>query len=150
MIKICYRYGKDSDDAGSIFNDAMLKIYKNLNNYQDQGKFFAWAKVIVLNTCLDYCKKKTVFNSSSNIYEDNIITIEPEVFNNLSSKEIQILIKKLPIANATVFNLYVYEGYTHKQIGEILNISDGTSKWHFSEAKKSLKSKLEKFIEIEF
>lgn len=150
MIKICYRYGKDSDEAGSIFNDAMLKIYKNLNNYKDQGTFFAWVKVIVINTCLDYCKKKTGFTSSSNIYEDDIVTIEPEVFNTVSSKEIQKLIKKLPLATAIVFNLYVYEGYTHKQIGEILNISDGTSKWHFSEAKKSLKIKLKKFSEIEF
>ena len=66
----------------------------------------------------------------------------PEAFNRLSGKEIQELIAQLPAATATVFNLYVYEGYTHKQIAELLNISDGTSKWHVSEAKKLLKTKL--------
>jgi RNA polymerase sigma-70 factor, ECF subfamily len=150
MIKTCYRYAKDADAAGSIFNDAMLKVFKNLDNYEEQGKFMGWIKIIVVNTCFDYCKKQTLFNASSNFNAEDDISIEPEVFNNVSAKEIQLLIKKLPFATATVFNMYVYEGYTHKQIGEILNISDGTSKWHLSEAKKNLKTKLEKLIEIEF
>jgi RNA polymerase sigma-70 factor, ECF subfamily len=150
MIKICYRYAKDTDGAGSIFNDAMLKVYKNLDKYEEQGKLMAWVKTIVVNTCFDYCKRQTVFNTSSYINENDYISIEPEVFKNLSAKEIQLFIKKLPLATATVFNMYVYEGYRHKQIGEILNISDGTSKWHLSEAKKNLKTKLEKLIEIEF
>jgi RNA polymerase sigma-70 factor, ECF subfamily len=150
MIKICYRYAKDADGAGSIFNDAMLKVYKNLDKYEEQGKLMGWVKTIVTNTCFDYCKRQTVFNSSSIINVEDNISIEPEVFKNVSAKEIQLLIKKLPLATATVFNMYVYDGFTHKQIGEILNISDGTSKWHLSEAKKNLKTKLEKFIEIEF
>jgi RNA polymerase sigma-70 factor, ECF subfamily len=150
MIKTCYRYAKDTDAAGSIFNDAMLKVFKNLDNYEEQGKFMGWIKIIVVNTCFDYCKKQTSFNTSSNNNVEDSISIEPEVFKNVSAKEIQVLIKKLPLATATVFNMYVYEGYTHKQIGEILKISDGTSKWHLSEAKKNLKTKLEKLIEIEF
>jgi RNA polymerase sigma-70 factor, ECF subfamily len=150
MIKICYRYAKDTDAVGIVFNDAMLKVFKNLDSYKEEGKFMGWIKTIVVNTCLDYCKKQTAFNNTSNNNIDENISIEPEVFNNVSAKEIQLLIKKLPLATATVFNMYVYEGYTHKQIGEILHISDGTSKWHLSEAKKNLKIKLEKLIEIEF
>ncbi len=150
MIKICYRYAKDADTAGLIFNDAMLKVFKNLEKYEEQGKLLAWVKVIVVNTCFDYCKRQTTFSTSNSISVEDNVSIEPEVFKNVSSKEIQILIKKLPVATAVVFNMYVYEGYTHKQIGDILNISIGTSKWHLSEAKKNLKTKLEKLIEIEF
>ncbi len=150
MIKICYRYAKDADGAGIIFNDAMLKVYKNLDKYEEQGKFMGWVKIIVTNTCFDYCMKQAIFSTSVTADIEDTISIEPEVFKNVSAKEIQVLIKKLPLATATVFNMHVYEGYTHKQIGEILNISDSTSKWHFSEAKRNLKTKLEKFIEIEF
>jgi RNA polymerase sigma-70 factor, ECF subfamily len=150
MIKICYRYAKDVDAVGSIFNDAMLKVFKNLDNYEEQGKLMGWIKTIVVHTCFDYCKKQIAFKTSNYTHVNDNISIEPEVFKNVSAKEIQLLIKKLPLATATVFNMHVYEGYTHKQIGEILNISDNTSKWHFSEAKKNLKTKLEKLIEIEF
>ncbi|MEP6674333.1 MAG: sigma factor-like helix-turn-helix DNA-binding protein, partial [Ferruginibacter sp.] len=79
--------------------------------------------------------------------EDHII--HPEVLDRVSGKEIQQMIKTLPAATAVVFNMYVYEGFTHKQIGELLNISDGTSKWHVSEAKRLLKIKMEKFFTTE-
>jgi RNA polymerase sigma-70 factor, ECF subfamily len=150
MIKICYRYTKDADGAGSVFNDAMLKVFKHLDKYKEQGKLMGWVKTIVTNTCFDYCKSQTSFSSANYINVEDNISIEPEVFKNVSAKEIQLLIKKLPLATATVFNMHVYDGYTHKQIGEILHISDNTSKWHLSEAKKNLKTQLEKLIEIEF
>lgn len=73
------------------------------------------------------------------------ISINAEAFSIVSAKEIQKMIAQLPPGTAVVFNMYVYEGYTHKQIGETLGISDGTSKWHLSEAKRILKSKMESF-----
>ena len=68
---------------------------------------------------------------------------EPEAFNNISGKEVQQVIAQLPGASATIFRLFIYEGFTHKQIAERLNISEGTSKWHVSEAKKALKKRFE-------
>ena len=147
MIKTCYRYAGDADSAGSIYNNAMLRVFKNIDTYSEEGKLGGWIKTIVVNCCIDFCKKKNIFrNSTSYIPEDEII-IEPEVFDTVSYKEVQQVIAQLPGATATVFRLFVYEGFTHRQIAEQLGISEGTSKWHVSEAKKMLKKKFEKVYE---
>lgn len=149
MIKICYRYAKDAAGAGTIFNNAMLKVFKSVGNYKEEGKLMGWVKTIVVHCCIDFCKQQNVFNIAEPYKYEEETSIHPEVFNIVSGKEIQQLIQQLPGATATVFNMYVYEGFTHKQIGNHLGISDGTSKWHVSEAKKILKPKLEKFIKAE-
>jgi RNA polymerase sigma-70 factor (ECF subfamily) len=144
MIKICFRYAVDADSAGSIYNNAMLRVFKHLYTYSEEGKLAGWIKVIVVNCCIDFCKKKNTFsNTVAQVTEDEIV-IEPDVFDNISAKEIQLVIAQLPGATATVFRLFVYDGFTHKQIAERLNISEGTSKWHVSEAKKTLKKRFEK------
>ena len=143
MIKICFRYAADADGAGSIYNNAMLRVFRNISTYSEEGKLEGWIKVIVVNCCIDFCKKKNIFNNViANIPGDDV-QIEPEVFNKISGKEVQQLIAQLPGATATIFRLFVYEGFTHKQIAERLNISEGTSKWHVSEAKKALKKRFE-------
>lgn len=144
MIKICYRYAKDADGAGTIFNNAMLKVFKSIGNYKEEGKLMGWIKSIVVNCSIDFCKQQHHFSQLDNYQYAGDISIDPEVFNTVSGKEIQQLLKQLPGATATVFNLYLYEGFTHKQIAAQLAISDGTSKWHVSEAKKLLKQQLEK------
>ncbi|WP_462274994.1 RNA polymerase sigma factor [Ferruginibacter sp.] len=149
MIKICYRYAKDAAGAGTIYNNAMLKIFKGIGNYKEEGKLMGWVKTVVVHCCIDYCKQQHAFKPLDSYQYAEDISIKPEVFNKVSAKEIQQLIKQLPGATAAVFNMYVYEGFTHKQIGEQLGISDGTSKWHVSEAKKILKQKLDRFSETE-
>ncbi len=143
MIKICARYASDSDGAGTIFNNAMLRVFKNINEYREEGKLSAWIKKIVINCCIDFCKKKMAFVKELPNDSGNEMGIGPEVFNLVSAKEIQKTIAQLPPGTAVVFNMYVYDGHTHKQIGESLGISEGTSKWHLSEAKRILKMKIE-------
>lgn len=150
MIKICRRYAKDNDEAGTIFNNAMLKVFKNIQRYTDEGKLTAWIKTIVVHSSIDFCKTKTRFNNTQFYKADNEISISPEVFDKVSGKEIQQLISQLPTATATVFNMFIYDGFTHRQIAAQLNISEGTSKWHVSEAKKNLKQKLSNFFTTEF
>lgn len=147
MIKVCFRYASDADGAGTIYNDAMLKVFKNIHNYTDEGKLMSWIKTIVINCSIDFCKKKNIFKESVPYVSQEEPELSPEAFNLLSGKEIQRMIAQLPPMTATVFNLFVYEGFTHKQIGEILLISDNTSKWHVSEAKKLLKQKLQNLSE---
>ncbi len=149
MIKICYRYAKDTGGAGTIFNDAMLKVFKNIAAYKEEGKLMAWIKTIVINCSIDYSRKQIKFGQVlPEAVED--IHIDPDVLDRVSGKEIQQLLKRLPGATATVFNMFVYDGFTHKQIALLLNISEGTSKWHVSEAKKLLKPELEKLNLKEF
>ena len=149
MIKICFRYANDMDGAGVIYNNAMLKVFNNIDRYKDEGKLLAWIRTIVFNCCIDFCKKKTLFCNSTDTIPVDEIGVLPEVFDRLSGKDIQQMIARLPKATTTVFNLYVYDGFTHKQIGELLGISDGTSKWHVSEAKKQLKTELNNISETE-
>ncbi|MFT3910149.1 MAG: sigma-70 family RNA polymerase sigma factor [Ferruginibacter sp.] len=145
MIKVCSRYATDSDGAGTIYNNAMLRVFKSIGEYKEEGKLRAWVKTIVVHCCIDFCKKKMVLAEELSEDTNEEVSISSDVFNVVSAKEIQKIIADLPQATAVVFNMYVYEGYTHKQIGENLGISDGTSKWHFSEAKRILKSKIEGF-----
>ena len=147
MIKICFRYASDADGAGSIYNNAMLRVFKSIDTYSEEGKLGGWIKTIVVNCCIDFCKKKNIFRNSSSYIPEDEITMEPEVFNKVSYKEVQQVIAQLPGATATVFRLFVYEGLTHKQIAGHLDISEGTSKWHVSEAKKLLKKKFEMMYE---
>jgi RNA polymerase sigma factor (sigma-70 family) len=141
MIRICSRYAGDADGAGSIYNDAMLRIFRNIGSYHEEGKLAAWIKTIVIHCCIDFCKKKNIFTNAVSYSATDDIEIEPAAFDNISAREIQQAISQLPGATAVVFRLFIYEGLTHKQISGCLAISEGTSKWHVSEAKKALKKR---------
>jgi len=149
MIKICCRYAGDMDGAGIIYNNAMLRIFKNISHYSEQGKISSWIKTIVINCSIDFCKKKDVFKYVVEDSHAGDISLQPAVFDHVSGKEIQKIIAQLPKATSTVFNMFIYDGYTHRQIAEILCISEGTSKWHVSEAKRLLKSTFETIVEIQ-
>jgi RNA polymerase sigma-70 factor, ECF subfamily len=145
VIKLCHRYAGDMDGAGIVFNNAMLRVFRSLPNYRHEGKFLNWMKTIVLNCCLDFVKRRHKFrNEPLGPAQEEEISIPEDVWDTVSAKEIQKIIQQLPGATAVVFNLFVYEGFTHKQIGATLHISEGTSRWHVSEGRKILKLKLEK------
>src|SRR6185503_1643220 len=146
MIKVSLRYAGDIDGAGIIFNNAMLRIFRNIKNYDHQGKMNAWVKTIVVNCALDHIKSMYKIKNEPITSSTEDVSIDDYVFEKISAKEIQYAIRELPKATATVFNLFVYEGYTHKQIGQALSISEGTSKWHVNEARKQMKGKLEHLL----
>lgn len=144
MIGICYRYAGDMDGAGIILNNAMLRVFQHIVKYKHDNKWVPWIKTIVIHCSLDYIKQRNRFKEEAigNFHEETI-SIPDDAFQKISVKQIQKLIHQLPKATATVFNLFVYEGFTHKQIAESLGISEGTSKWHINEGRKYLKAKLE-------
>ena len=144
MIGICQRYAVDMDGAGIIFNNAMLRVFKYLPTYRPQEKSMGWIRTIVVNCCLDHVKEKNKFKESEvkDSHEESI-SIAADVFHRISVKEIQRYIQQMPKATAVVFNLFVYEGFTHRQIAAELGMAEGTSKWHVNEARKFLKAKLD-------
>lgn len=147
MIKICYRYAGDSDGAGLIYNNAMLRVFRHIQTYQHEGKLMAWIKTIILHCCIDYVKKQNRFRDTQSISQlDEEASIPAEVLDLVSGREIQQIISQLPRATATVFNLYIYEGFTHRQISETLGIAEGTSKWHMNEGRRLLRERLRAFI----
>ena len=143
-MTIALRYSRDEHDAADIMSHAFVKIFKSIKSYDPQkGSLHAWIKKIIINEGLDHIKSRKRF--SENV---DVETIEaPEVNNaaleQMGSEEIMNIIKRLPPATHAVFILYAVEGYNHREISERLGISEGTSKWHLSEARKTLQQQLQ-------
>ena len=152
MIRICLRYANGNiEDAAFIYNQAMFKVFMNIDQYRNEGSFEGWIKRIVVNSCVDSCRKHVKFQTIElNDGAADIVPIIPEVYNRINGEEVLNLIHELPGNTGLVFNLYVMEGYKHEEIGKLLGISTGTSKWHLSEARKLLKEKIETRFKKDF
>ena len=147
LMSICLRYSKDKDTASEVLNMGYLKILKSINTYKPEVPFKAWIRRIMVNTLIDEYRKnkrereKVVYVEeyfdSSNFSEVN------EVMSKFSCAQIYAEIDKLPEATKKVFNLFVIDGYSHKEIAVMLEISEGTSKWHLNAARQKLKEQIE-------
>ncbi len=151
MLKVCTLYSFNVDDAGVLYNEAMLKVFTGINQFKGDGNFMGWVRRIVVNTCIDNCRKRAKFAEKElkEEHESHAVSY-PDVYNIISGKEIVQLLKQLPINTALVFNLYVMEGYKHEEVAQRLGITSGTSKWHLSEARRLLKNKLDSLLTKEF
>lgn len=143
LLMICRRYIKNMEDAEEIMLDGFYKFFKNLSSFSYQGEaaLFVWMKKIMINECLMFLRKKNVFSIVSDSDAEDI-PLEEEALNNLSAAEIFNLIIQLPVGYRTVFNLYEIEGMGHKEIAELLSISEGTSKSQLSKSKVLLQKML--------
>ena len=139
MLMLCRRYVKNRQDAEEILLDGFYKFFKNLSTFVFQGDdtLHAWLKKIMVNECLMFLRKKNVFTMATEV-EAADLPLEEEALNNLSANDIFTMILQLPVGYRTVFNLYVIEGYEHKEIARMLGISEGTSRSQLSKAKALL------------
>ncbi len=142
MMKVCLRYHKNLQDAGSSYNAAMAKVFKHIESYRGDGSLFGWIRSIVVNTCIGEIRSRVRFKSIEIDALPADQFLEPESLDVITAKEILGLVQALPSTHTLVFNLHVMEGYAHHEIAEILNISTGTSKWYLHEARKQLKLKI--------
>jgi RNA polymerase sigma factor (sigma-70 family) len=139
MMSLCLRYTKNEQDALEVLNTGFFKVFKNIQRYDSgQANLYTWIRTIVINSCLDFIKAKDRLMYSGELDTALEVHIEPAVIAKLRSDELLRLIRQIPPATQAVFNLYVLEGYSHKEIAAMLNISEGTGKWHLSEARKKL------------
>ncbi len=133
------RYTKNETDAADVLNNGFLKVFKNIQLYERaQATLYTWIRTIVINSCLDFIKLKERTPQHKELDKAEEVHIDAEAINKMGVSMLLHLVRQLPPATQAVFNLYVMEGYNHKEIGRLLNISEGTSKWHLSEARKSL------------
>ncbi len=133
------RYTKNETDAAEVLNSGFLKVFLNIQRYEPmQGTLYTWIRTIVINTCLDFLKLKQKTGQHKELDKTVEVHIDAEAINKMEVSMLLHLVRQLPSATQAVFNLYVMEGYNHKEIGQLLSISEGTSKWHLSEARKSL------------
>jgi RNA polymerase sigma factor (sigma-70 family) len=145
-MHVCLPYTRQQEDSDDILSNAFVRIFRNLHQYDgSKGSLYAWVRKITVNAALDFVKQRSRF-STATLDDAEHIVIENEVVEKLSAAELLQEIQHLPEATGAVFNLYCIEGYNHREIATILNIKEGTSKWHLSEARTLLKQRLTKYV----
>ncbi len=147
FLKVCARYAKSMQDAEQLLNDGFLKIFTQIDGFKNAGSFPGWMQRIMVNTCLDYLrgsalKEEMVMHMKSIPAEESNISVGNEAIENIEFRELVKIIQLLPAMTRTVFNLYVFDGYNHKEISEQLSISEGTSHWHVHQARTTLQKKI--------
>ncbi len=141
---LCIRYASDNAEAEDILQEGFIKIFTKISKYSGKGSFEGWMKRIIINIAITTYHKNKKHNQLYNIdtiNERNIYTNEPER-ESFSKDELLQAVRSLPKGYRIVFNLFAIEGYKHKEIANILNISINTSKSQYSRAKKLLRKKL--------
>ncbi len=137
------RYARSSQAAEDIFQDGFVKVFMNLNKYNSEGSFDGWVRRIIVNTAIDAYKKNLRLNDMSSyddLKEQEQITIDS--FEYLKESELLQLLQNLPDVLRLIFNLYAIEGYTHKEIAEMLQISENASKSQLYRARKLIQQML--------
>ncbi len=143
MMSVVRRYIDHTEQAEEVLNNGFLRAFQKVDQYTFQGSFEGWLRKIIFHAVSDYVKQNVK-------YKENIVLVEKDEYINKDHAErmyynqLLQLVQSLPDATRAVFNMYVMDGFTHKEIGKSLGISEGTSKWHLSEGRRLLKGKIEK------
>jgi RNA polymerase sigma factor (sigma-70 family) len=142
LMAICLRYSRDKEEAREMMNLGFFKILTNLNRYHLETSFKAWIHKVMVNTIIDeFRKRKTHTNHIKYVEDYEEIHEDTEVNSALVKMEVEqihALIVKLPPISQKVFNMYAIDGFSHKEIAEILGISEGTSRWHLNFSRQKL------------
>ncbi len=137
-LSVCVRYVADIDTSRELLNDGFMKVFNNIDQYKPEYPFVNWFKRILVNTCINHLRKSHQEILTAELVEASEMGMEMDLFGKFSVEEIAILIQQLTPAYRTVFNLHVIEGYEHKEIAEMLNITVGSSLSNLHKARKKL------------
>ena len=141
LYSICLKYSKNKQEAQDNFQDGFITIFEKIGQFNFQGSFEGWVKRVMVNTVLLKYRNKTVLNIvTEEIPDEVIVDIDEE---DVSLEYLLNLIQELPDRYRMVFNLYVMDGYSHKEISEMMQIAEGTSKSNLARARAILKQKIE-------
>ncbi len=147
MYAVCLRYASNADEAQDILQDGFIKVFKKLESFRGEGSFEGWIRRIFVNTAIEHFRRKKYMQPVTEKEENTIEGKYISVLDELAEKDILQLVTQLSPGYRTVFNMYVVEGYSHKEIGDMLGISEGTSKSQLSRAKAILQDLVKKYIE---
>ena len=151
LMNICMRYKNDYDTAGASLNAIFFKVLQNLEKFRKEDSFVPWMKRIAVNHLIDEFRKQKRENEKLSFVEhlgnSSHAASHHEKEAEMDCQYLLDMIKKLPEVTAKVFNLYAIDGFKHREIAELLAMSENTSKWHLREARKKLKMQLEHFNE---
>ncbi|MBX9852544.1 MAG: RNA polymerase sigma factor [Cytophagaceae bacterium] len=146
MMAIAQRYCNTTFEGEDILQDAFIKVFKKIDTFDSKGSFEGWLRRVVVNTSINHYHQ--TYKQKLNVdydYVPDTENISPDAISKLSNEELLNVIQELPEGYRMVFNLYVMEGYTHKEIGDLLNINEGTSKSQLAKAKNMIRRLLCKY-----
>jgi len=147
MLAVCYRFAHNREDAEDMLQEGFIKVFSQIHTFENRGAFEGWIRRIVVHTCINILKKNKKFNESVDIIHATSVQVREEsVPSIVQAKQVVECIRLLPIGYRTVLNLYAIEGYSHKEIADILEIEESTSRSQYTRAKAMLEDILRKKI----
>ena len=143
MLVVCYRYAHNREDAEDMLQEGLIKVFSQIKTFENRGSLEGWIRRIVVHTCINNLKKNKRFNESVDlIHATTLQVIEESIPSIIQAKEVVECIRMLPIGYRTVLNLYAIEGFSHKEIGSMLDIEESTSRSQYTRAKAMLEDVL--------
>jgi RNA polymerase sigma factor (sigma-70 family) len=146
MYSICLRYMNDQDEAKDALQDGFIKVFKNISKFKFQGSFEGWMKRIFVNTSIEQIRKRKIHLDVTEINTHNM-KLTHTIKTSMDADKMMLLVQKLPPGYRTVFNMFVVDGFSHREISEHLGINENTSKSQLFKARKQLQMWLEGWFE---
>ena len=147
MYAVCLRYASNAEEAEDILQEGFIKVFKKLDSFRREGSFEGWIRRIFVNTAIEHFRRKRYLQPVTEKEENTLEGQYLSILDDLAERDIMALVQQLSPGYRTIFNMYVVEGYTHKEIGDMLGISEGTSKSQLSRAKVILQEMVRQHIE---
>jgi RNA polymerase sigma factor (sigma-70 family) len=139
MLAVCYRYAHNREDAEDMLQEGLIKVFSQIHTFESRGSLEGWIRRIIVHTCINILKKNKKFNESVDIIHANAIQVKEESIPSIiQAKQVTECIRLLPIGYRTVLNLYAIEGFSHREIGEMLDIEESSSRSQYTRAKGML------------
>lgn len=148
MLAVCARYARHQLEAEDIFQEAFIKVFNKLHQFEKRGSLEQWIRRIMINTAIKYLKKGAVKNELIGLEELPEKEVMPDAISQMSENELLDLINELPDGYRMVFNMYAIEGMNHKEIADALGIGESTSRSQLVKARKLLQSKLKELQKV--
>jgi RNA polymerase sigma factor (sigma-70 family) len=145
MLSVCFRYAKNREDAEDMLQEGFIKVFTQIRQFQNRGALEGWIRKIMVHTCINTLKKNKKFTDSVDLIHATTIQVREDAIPSiLQAKQVVECIRLLPLGYRTVLNLYAIEGYSHKEIGDMLDIEESTSRSQYTRAKAMLEDILVK------
>jgi RNA polymerase sigma factor (sigma-70 family) len=136
MLGVCYRYARNREDAEDMLQEGFMKVYAQIHQFRNTGALEGWIRKIIVHTCINILKKNKKFSDSVDlIHASGVQLNENNIPSMLQAKQVVECIRLLPMGYRTVLNLYAIEGFSHKEIGSILDIEESTSRSQYTRAR---------------
>jgi RNA polymerase sigma factor (sigma-70 family) len=139
MLVVCYRYAHNREDAEDMLQEGFIKVFSQIHSFENRGSLEGWIRRIIVHTCINVLKRNRHFNDSLDIaHAGNVQVREESIPSIMQAKEVVECIRMLPVGYRTVLNLYAIEGFSHKEIGAMLDVGESTSRSQYTRAKNLL------------